>query len=248
MVDSVLCVQLRPSTLSFDNPKQASDQATPQHWSLNPVTTLPWHHPVTLEPMALPMAQLHRLPPWRELGDRLIDDDPALALALFRVCFYTHRVHHGPTAVDTLDAQVAVGECLCKLHAYDAAYDWLHDAMERFDAAEVDDTAKMHDCMATLGHVLLQRQALPQARSLLERVALLDELEAGPSAFVTLESLLEVATVYRYMGKFEAAMNVVVSVVATAEKSFEATCDDVWEDMLHNGVAAECNAIITRCV
>ncbi|KDO20143.1 hypothetical protein SPRG_13969 [Saprolegnia parasitica CBS 223.65] len=89
--------------------------------------------------------------------------------------------------------------------------------------------------MATLGHVLLQRQALPQARSLLERVALLDELEAGPSAFVTLESLLQVATVYRYMDKFEAAMNVVMSVVATAEVSFAATRDDVWEDLLHSG-------------
>ncbi|OQS01365.1 hypothetical protein ACHHYP_01194 [Achlya hypogyna] len=197
------------------------------------VPVLRWNNPVSLEPVAMGSVLLPYVPEWMALGEALRDSAPLLSLALCRGCFYTNVHHFGRQATATLEAQLAVGDCLAQLHWYAEAIAWLTDAMRLCDANDV----KSRDCMALLGMVHLQRQEVAVARTVLERVALLDELDEGPSAMVTLESLLNVAAVYRYSGNFAPAIAIVNSVIATAQSNAARTEEDEtnWQIVIQNG-------------
>ncbi|OQR85930.1 hypothetical protein ACHHYP_11169 [Achlya hypogyna] len=195
------------------------------------VTVLPWYQPVSLEPIAFGSALLSHVPEWMALGETLEEDEPIWALALFRGCYYTNAHHLGRQATATLEAQVAVGDCLAQLHRYADAHTWLADAWRRCDPSDV----KFRDCMAPLGLVHLKRQEVEVARTLLERVALLDELDAGPADCTTLESLLNVATVYRYSGNYAAAITIATSVVTTAQSNVFGGDDATWRGVIYSG-------------
>ncbi|OQR85555.1 hypothetical protein ACHHYP_11695 [Achlya hypogyna] len=229
----ILCVELpsMPANVESpsDEPHPLPDRAAVT--TLVGITVLRWLHPVSLEPVAMGRAVLHRVPEWMALGEAQQDDDPLLALALFRSCFFTNVHHHGRAATATLEAQLAVGDCLTQLHKYTDALTWLTDVMSLCDA----DDAKLRDCMALLGTVHLQRQDVVAARALFERVALLDELDGGPTDLMTLGSLLNVATVYRYAGNYAPAMAIVSSVITTAQSNIIRSDNAAWHGAIQNG-------------
>ncbi|OQR90595.1 hypothetical protein ACHHYP_05389 [Achlya hypogyna] len=234
LVDSgvdILCVQLPRMPIAMESPLAPphllADSSTTVTAPLS-VTALWWYHPVSLEPVAAGSSLLAHVRGWMALGEALQEDDLLLALALFRGCFYTNVHHHGRQATATLEAQVAVGDCLAQLHQYTDAIEWLTDVMSHCDADDVT----LRDCMALLGMVHLQRQEVTVARTLFERVALLDELDAGPADLATLESMLNVAAAYRYGCNYAPAMVIVTSVITTARAN---GADAIWQGVIQSG-------------
>ncbi|OQR95932.1 hypothetical protein THRCLA_07453 [Thraustotheca clavata] len=188
----------------------------PHHqWQLDQFSIIQVHayHPVSLEPIALPQAHLHQLHRYHDIGELLLESHPAAARSLFQLCYFTSRVWCND--LHTIEYQSCVGECLRVLQLLSDAKVWLWDAYNTMSVIldPVNDT--LRNCMLSLGMISIVTQELPQARALLERVALLDELDEGPHALVTLETLLHVATVYRFEGKYNLALETVQMVVDT---------------------------------